>query len=338
MLRATQNSLLLSIIIPVYNCEQYIEECLASLYVQISGFTESVEIIIINDGSTDNTDSILKIFGNENIVIITKERGGVSSARNVGIRIARGKYIAFVDGDDWVSADYISKIVSYITENNEPDIVVFGICRHILKGKSVRLNAVSQLPMEWKFIRYPIVMKSVFNKVFKISIIKEHGVYFAEHISAAEDLFFVFQVILYASTVFFYNDILYHYRLNYYSVTQNLKLGYIENTLFVTREIEKCLQRNKVSMENFLNFLKSQKIFAKKPYISEIKFYNYKKWLSIFPEVNNYVWRYCENIFEKMTYVFIRLHIPVMNYLLALTIYYLRKGMKRLFFIIDTYL
>lgn len=116
-----------SIIIPVYNTEKYLSRCLNSLVKQT---LHDIEIICINDGSEDNSLSILENYASsdERIVLIDQKNQGQSVARNRGIEIARGKYIGFVDSDDWVDDNYFEKLYC-AAENNNCDIAVAGIIR-----------------------------------------------------------------------------------------------------------------------------------------------------------------------------------------------------------------
>ncbi len=99
MTEMNTNNPFFSVIIPVYNVGKYLEECLESLLNQT---LENIEIICINDGSTDNSLSILYEYRKKDkrVIVVNKSNGGVSSARNIGLRIARGEYIVFVDADD----------------------------------------------------------------------------------------------------------------------------------------------------------------------------------------------------------------------------------------------
>lgn len=101
-----------SIIIPAYNASKYIKRCIASLLNQTY---KNIEIIVVNDGSTDNTLEMAKQF---DITVLDKENGGVSSARNMGLKIATGDYICFVDADDYVEKNYIESVINVIKENN----------------------------------------------------------------------------------------------------------------------------------------------------------------------------------------------------------------------------
>jgi glycosyltransferase involved in cell wall biosynthesis len=301
-------------------------------------FQRIVEIIVINDGSNDNTYKIIKKYEYKDIIkILTKENGGVSSARNAGIRIARGRYITFIDGDDWVSDNYLLKICSYISDYNNPDMVIFNFYRKtFLRGKAIELIADSQLPLEWKFIKYPISMNSVCNKVFKSDIIRECGIFFDEYVSASEDLLFVIQIIIYCSKILFINDVLYYYRLNRYSVTQNLKWKHIKNTLFVTKQIESILQKMGTAVKKkYSNFLIYQKLFAKRPFLSEVKFYNQEQWRVTFPEVNKFAWSCSKNIFDKILYAFVILRLSFVSYMVAFIAYYIKLFIKKVVFNID---
>lgn len=114
----------LSLIIPVYNSEKYLEECIESLISQDT--KRKYELIFINDGSTDNSLDILKKYESlENVVIISQENQGIANTRNKGIAISRGMYIGFVDNDDKVSKEYVEKLLS-AANKNEADIVKCG--------------------------------------------------------------------------------------------------------------------------------------------------------------------------------------------------------------------
>ena len=108
----------LSIIIPAYNVEQYIKPCLDSILQNSKESLSETEIIVINDGSTDNTLEILKSYNkHKNIKIHTTINQGVSAARNLGISLARGKWITFIDADDTVSSNLIDKSFSRLNKD-----------------------------------------------------------------------------------------------------------------------------------------------------------------------------------------------------------------------------
>lgn len=117
------NGVVVSVIVPVYNVEDYLEQCLESIISQTFG---NIEIICVDDGSTDRSGEILEKFAeaDSRIIVIHKKNGGLSSARNAALSRVKGKYICFVDSDDWLESNAVKEMVSHITD--EIDIVVAG--------------------------------------------------------------------------------------------------------------------------------------------------------------------------------------------------------------------
>ena len=164
----------LSIIIPVYNSEKYLIKCLDSICNQITKY--KYQIICINDGSTDNSLEILNKYQNrfENFYIINQKNGGISNARNNGIKASSGTYLGFIDNDDWVTNDYVEKLLSRAFTNNA-DIVkcnhvnfneslnsITGVIRH----DDVSIDNFSLNIMEFKgYIWGGIIKKSMFDKI-----------------------------------------------------------------------------------------------------------------------------------------------------------------------------
>lgn len=124
----------LSIVVPVYNVEKYLERCINSLVAQT--FSD-YEIILVDDGSTDNSGKICDQFAklNNKIKVIHKENGGLSSARNAGIDIATGKYIGFVDSDDWIEPDMYYNLYNAAVEH-DLDMVICGVALNFEDGSS----------------------------------------------------------------------------------------------------------------------------------------------------------------------------------------------------------
>ena len=123
------NNILLSVIIPCYNCEHYIEKTLDSLNKSISkDINRNIEIIFVDDGSTDNSLSIAELFFESkdfNTKILKQRNKGVSEARNYGLSVASGKYIFFLDSDDFVVINFFEEILKKINRYNF-DVLLFG--------------------------------------------------------------------------------------------------------------------------------------------------------------------------------------------------------------------
>ena len=120
----TNNNPLISIIIPVYNVEAYLQKCLDSVISQIY---RNIEIILVDDGSTDNSGKICDEYAekDERINVYHQQNGGVSRARNVGLEVAKGQYISFVDSDDYIDCELLQQVVTK-ANHQEFDIIIFG--------------------------------------------------------------------------------------------------------------------------------------------------------------------------------------------------------------------
>lgn len=136
------NELAVSFIIPVYNVEKYIYKCLDSV---INQTLKNIEIIIVDDGSPDNCPQICDEYASKDsrIKVIHKENGGVSRARNTGIEAASGKYLYFVDSDDWVEADVLKQLYE-TAEQTDADLVLTGCIRQYDDGSSKRIDLFSK--------------------------------------------------------------------------------------------------------------------------------------------------------------------------------------------------
>lgn len=118
---------MISIIVPVYNCEKYVGECIESILAQT--YTDW-ELILINDGSTDSSEQICKryIAKNSKIRLISKENEGVSVARQVGVGIAKGDFIAFIDGDDCIKNNYLQSLIALQQKYGADSVFVSFLC------------------------------------------------------------------------------------------------------------------------------------------------------------------------------------------------------------------
>ncbi len=127
---------LVSIIIPIYNVEKHLKKCLDSV---LSQTYRNIEIILIDDGSTDNSGYIADEYSrhNDNISVIHTNNGGLSRARNIGIKSASGQWISFIDSDDYVSRDFISKLLN-LAINNDADIAT---CKFQTVNKNVKIRS-----------------------------------------------------------------------------------------------------------------------------------------------------------------------------------------------------
>ena len=220
----------LSIIIPAYNCEEYITNCLGTIIPEINGETE---ILIIDDGSTDNTLRICEQFCSENVKAFHQSNQGVSVARNKGLELAKGDYIMFVDSDDRLIKGWFKTVIESCNENN--DIVYFSKSYTTNnQSKDIVIKSIFGIP-ESNGINY---LSSVWSKVFKRSLIIQNQILFEHNIINGEDLLFSLSCFLSAKSFVFKGVSIYEYYVNYSSATHvyNDKF-WLSNKIFIEKGV-----------------------------------------------------------------------------------------------------
>lgn len=193
------NDFLLSIIIPSYNSGNCIERCVTSIFKAGELYLGDFEVIIVNDGSTDNTYEVCSRLSNnyDNLVLINKNNDGVSAARNTGMEVARGFYIGFCDSDDSVTDSYFDAIIPLMKSQNI-DIISFGYYTYYFTNNIMKLNVTNQKRYtNDTFIRKMFSTDAiggfVWNKIFKKQIVI--GAVFKKKITICEDLEFIFGIV-----------------------------------------------------------------------------------------------------------------------------------------------
>lgn len=244
-----------SIIVPVYNTEKYIKECLESIIKQT--YT-NIEIIIINDGSTDKSQDIIEEYKNKDsrIKAIKQENSGVSFSRNIGINVATGNYIMFVDSDDIIIQNYIEQMIDILKKYN----------LDIIKSSFKKFNNNTSISTNVSFFKedYKIINKDEINKLFikttnfnsscmqiiNKKIIDDNNIKFDSNIGFAEDFLFTYKAFLLAN-----------------------KIGYINNNGYLCRENNDSSSRtgqiNK-QIKNCTDTIKAYKILYNKENNEEV--------------------------------------------------------------------
>ena len=210
---------MISVIVPVYNTEKYLEKCLDSLVNQTY---KDIEIICIDDGSTDNSVSVLEKFSQKDnrIRFFQQKNEGAAGARNLGIKEANGNFITFIDSDDWIDSDYLEKLHYAITTNN-CSIATASIIRYRDSFTKYRLkydssNIAETLEDKIKLCDIPECCY-VWNKLYKSSLIKQH--YFPKNLFF-EDVFWLPEIIKSAEKIISVPDTNYYYRANANSIVK----------------------------------------------------------------------------------------------------------------------
>lgn len=185
-----------SVIVPVYNVEDYIEKCLDSLVNQT---LTDLEIIVVNDGSPDNSEKIIKKYEKKykNIKYLVKKNGGLSDARNYGLKYARGEYIAFLDSDDYVSSDMYQMMYIKAKSGNF-DMVVCDI-NYLYPDKTLRVSCGIKSDTESVKKTYLNIHPAAWNKIFKRELF-DHKVLFKKGVWF-EDVEFIYRMLPYIKNI-----------------------------------------------------------------------------------------------------------------------------------------
>ncbi len=260
-------SKLISIIVPVYNVEKYLEKCIQSL---VNQSYKNIEIILIDDGSTDGSGTICNTLAHKDRRIIVKhiDNSGVSNARNVGLNISKGDYIGFVDPDDFIVSEMYEKMMDKIKENNY-DIV----CCNNYYGTTdnYKINIPLKKDLNMNDLEYQeFCLKyggQVWNRLYKRSLIKK--IRFSSEIFVLEDLLFNLEISNQQLQAYYINEPYYYYYINMNGALRRKTSKNIISSFYAQEEIIKIVEKNKLSC---LNTLKLNYIFFVKfnqKYISD---------------------------------------------------------------------
>lgn len=203
--------MLVSIVVPIYNTSLFLEKCLESIKNQTYS---NIEVILVDDGSTDGSGEIAEKYAIEDVRfrIIHLENGGVSRARNKGIELATGKYITFIDSDDYVDDRHIENLIKYISADS-----VMCICNYIRRYSDrdelgILNSPVGELEREYVVENLLGVYEGYScTKLFDLDVLRDNNIFFEEKIKLCEDLLFVLTYILKADGKIAYSDFATYY-------------------------------------------------------------------------------------------------------------------------------
>lgn len=252
-----------SVIIPFLNAEKYIEKCVNSVITQTY---ENLEILLIDNGSRDNSIEAVKRIKDNRIRLLILEEPGVSKARNYGINEATGEYIFFIDSDDFIERNCIEKLVLTI-KKQQCDVVMFNYKRVLEKDNVV----IETLP--WKnmlFDKKDIYEKmipklisteiwgSVWRMFFCSNVIQKNKIRFKEDIKIAEDLLFNIELLTKINNIFLLEEVLYNYVVSTNSTLNRYKKDNLEQNRIFHYELVNLLKRENIFDENLDEYKKNK--------------------------------------------------------------------------------
>lgn len=203
-----------SIIVAIYNIEDYIDECVSSIISQTYG---NYELLLVNDGSNDGSLAILQKWASQDarIKVINKLNGGLSSARNEGLKHATGDYILFVDGDDWLDKDALMSANDFIEKHGDVDMLCFDYWAYYTKEKMKLCSFCAQqiLANGSSFFEYSKFLVTAWSKFYKKAFLDKIEILFLEG-RLHEDISYTVPLCICADKVGWINKPLYYYRQN----------------------------------------------------------------------------------------------------------------------------
>ena len=261
----------ISVIVPVYNTEKFLRRCLDSL---INQTFKDLEIICVNDGSADGSGDILKEYSG--IRVINQENRGLSGARNTGIQAARGRFIGFVDSDDWVDLDFFEKLYEAAVKNNA-DIACASIVRSRRFFEKFRINY--QKEMMYTAIDDKVRAAGipeccyVWNKIYSREVIKD--IEFKENVFY-EDILWTPKVLRKANVLVTVPGVKYNYRANPKSIVKSIQSEKKQRDFYYAkRELISFFEKEKIRLDEKKKCITKEKKYFLNLLVLKVKEYKY---------------------------------------------------------------
>lgn len=279
---------LITVIVPVYKAELYIHDCIKSI---LSQSYENLEVIIVDDGSPDSCPSICDFYAEKDsrVCVIHKENEGSYQARKTGLKNASGEYVTFVDSDDWVDINYIEELYRVIEKNNA-DIASCDF--FYVHGKKTFIK--KEVPAETGMSTIHKLLEGSLDgytwlKLIKTSLIKENFYIDIGRIALWEDILTSIELYYYSQQIAYISKPLYYYRYNNQSLCNHFNEKSVSDLIGVVCNVESFFKTKAITevYEKNFNYLKAR---AKTLILVQVQKNLRKKYLSIYPEINKYIY------------------------------------------------
>lgn len=243
---------LISVIIPVFNVEKYIVECFESFIKQ---FDDEIEVICVDDGSTDRSGIICDEYMekyNNHFKVIHNRNIGIGGARNFGLKIAKGEYIAWIDPDDYISENWYKEIKDVI-KSKEPDILFFDyiLCRDnkkTLKNYANKSSFISTEKFLYDVVKDTKIQSQLWQKVFKRDLFD--NINFPDNVKCMEDYAILHKLILKAEKIFYIKKALYFYRVRSESLVTKVDIDKSYQCYLIAKERYEYLKQRGINVSN----------------------------------------------------------------------------------------
>ena len=226
--------MLISVIIPIYNTEKYLKKCIDSVICQTY---KNLEIILVNDGSTDNSLNICNEYKNKDtrIKVINKKNSGSSATRNMGIKNSNGQYLLFLDSDDWYKYDDMIESLVKTAKRYSSDLVIFNYCRD--NGKPVIQSNQKIITNTQDIVNNNAFTSSACLKLTNRNLVVANDIFFEED-RLTEDILFAGKILCKAENIVFINKAYYNYTIREGSTTQKIRAKNVIDLLHSIEQLE----------------------------------------------------------------------------------------------------
>lgn len=325
---------LISVIVPVYNAEKYLNRCIDSIILNQT--FKQIEIILVDDGSTDNSPIICDEYCNkcENIKVIHKKNNRVAAARNDGVKIATGKYIALVDSDDWIEPNMLeemyNKAEEFHTDITMCDFRKVGVESEYTVSQPIREGYYDRKMIESELFPCLIMFENIefpptisnWSCLFRREFLIENNLFYDEDIHYCEDSIFGSKA-MYNATGFYYmkNKYFYNYFYNPNSTTSTCNMKKWDSYLIINQRLKEYFKNSKF---DFSRQIKINMLYFTLNFLGEIGksdlVYGKKKEL-------------CKQIFyqKEVVSIFINFKLPSVNYKLKIILLIIKYKMSNLY-------
>lgn len=304
--REMNNQLVVSIIVPVYNAEKHLKQCLNSLLEQ-GVSQERYEIICIDDGSKDASFSVIKEYADQhkNIIVIGKENEGVSATRNKGLETAKGKYIWFVDADDWVAKDFLKegKMVNLLNGESAHIALMLTACIEVRDSETECYDGYRFQDDGLKYEEAKPFMTTARGHFFNRALIEKYGLRFDTNLAYGEDLIFMRD---YLDAVRFENEKGSKYSIlqcggkgaYLYRIHNTSAMGQLGNR--IEKVADSILYRARLSLERYK--MKDKPLWYKENYQEYINLHMQEYMLYYFPALSKPMWSHMRRLRREGLY------------------------------------
>lgn len=319
----------ISVIVPIYNVEKYIEQCLISIFNQTK--TENVEFILVNDCTLDKSmhvaHKIIAKYPHLQVEIVNKKQnGGLAAARQSGVDIARGNYIMHIDSDDWCDSTMLEDLFC-IAKKNDADIVA---CDYYINSNST--DIYNSLPISdnalqcVNLILGNAAFGSLCNKLIKNDLYKKNKIrVITPNLNMNEDFIISSKLFCCAQSVSYLPKAFYHYRQNANSITRKISTNTYRNIIDALAEVEAYFCELSL-IDKFKTGLMYRKLYAKSWLLYNSRNADQIEFSKIFPEATSYVWSHPSLRLDHKVALFFASHkcLAVTNIIYSLTLFFKR--------------